>query len=77
MIGPDPPTQFILYVLYGVHDLGRSRQSKRLALFLAWNYVVIYMLCEALHCHAENCQGRYFARNGYLSFVHEPRKDEQ
>ena len=63
MIGPDPPTEFILYVFYGVHDTGWSRQSKRLTLFLAWNYVVIYVLYEALHCHAENCQVRYFERN--------------
>ena len=31
-------------------------QGKRLALFLAWNYVVIYMLYEALHGHAGNAR---------------------
>ena len=25
--------------------------------------VVIYVLCEALYCHAGKCQVRYFARN--------------
>ena len=39
--------------------------------------MVIYVLCETLHCHAGKCQVRYFARNDYLSFVHEPSKDEQ
>ena len=52
-------------------------QGKRLTLFLAWNLVVIYVLCEALHCHAGKCKVRYFARNDVLSFVHEPRKEEQ
>ena len=38
-------------------------QDKRLTLFLAWNCVVIYVLCEALHCHAGKCQVGYFALN--------------
>ena len=54
------------------------KQAKQeVGVILAWNYVVIYVLCEALHCHAGKCQVRYFARNDQLSFVHEPRKDEQ
>ena len=48
MIGPDHRTQFILYVFYKVHDRDEAGQGKRLALFLAWNCVVIYVLCEAL-----------------------------
>ena len=39
--------------------------------------MVIYVLCEALYCHAGKFQVRYFARNVLLSYVHEPRKDEQ
>ena len=31
-------------------------QCKRLTLFLAWNCVVIYVLCEDLHCHSGKCQ---------------------
>ena len=31
-------------------------QGKRLTIFLAWNCVVIYVLCDALHCHAGKCQ---------------------
>ena len=37
----------------------------------------IYVLCEALYCHAGKFQVRYFARNDLLSYVHESRKDEQ
>ena len=77
MIGPVRPTQFILYVFYGVYDRDKAGQGKRLALFLTCNYVVIYVLCDALHYHAGKCQVRYFARNDQLSFVHEPSKDEQ
>ena len=73
---PDPPTQFILYVLDWFMAQGEAGQGKRLTLFSAWNYVIIYVLCEALHCHAGKCQVRYFARNDLLSFVHELRKDE-
>ena len=39
--------------------------------------MVIYVLCDALHWHGGKCQVRYFAINDLLSFVHEPRKDEQ
>ena len=53
MIGPDPSTQSILYVFYGVHDSGdKAGQGKTLTLFCAWYCVVIYALCEALHCYA-------------------------
>ena len=38
-------------------------QCKKLTLFLAWYCVVIYVLCEALHCHAGKRHVRYFARN--------------
>ena len=38
-------------------------QGMRLTLFLAWTFVVIYVLYEALFCHAGKCQVRYFARN--------------
>ena len=55
----------------------KADQGKRLTLILAWNCVVIYVLCEALYCHAGKFQVRYFARNDELSFVHEPRKDGQ
>ena len=34
-------------------------QGKRLTLFLAWNYVVIYVLCEAMHGNAGKCKVRY------------------
>ena len=57
-----------------VNDAG---QGKRLTLFLAWNCVVIYVLFDALYCYAGKCQVRYFPRNDLLSYVHEPRKDEQ
>ena len=56
---------------------GMKQAKQDVDVILAWNYVVIYVLCEALHCHARKCQVRYFARNDSLSFVHEPRKDEQ
>ena len=39
--------------------------------------MVIYVLCEALYCHAGKFLVHYFARNVLLSYVHEPRKDEQ
>ena len=55
MIGPDPPIQFILYVFYGFITGDEAGQGKRLTLFLAWNSVVIYVLYEALHCHAVKC----------------------
>ena len=73
MIGPDHRTHFILYVFYGVHDRGWQEVD----VILAWNCVVIYVLCEALYCHAGKFQVRYFARNVWLSYVHEPRRDEQ
>ena len=38
-------------------------QGKRLTLFLEWNRVIIYVLCEDLYCHAGKFQVRYFARN--------------
>ena len=60
MIGPDPPTQFILYMFYGVHDWGKAGQGKTLTLFCALFCVVIYTLYEALQCHARKCQVRYF-----------------
>ena len=52
-------------------------QGHTLTLFCAWYYVVIYVLCDALHCNAGKCQVRYFKRNDLLSFVHKSRKDEQ
>ena len=58
MIGPDTPTQFILYVFYGF-----MTRDEEVDVILAWKYVVIYVLCEALHFHAGKCQVRYFARN--------------
>ena len=67
MIGPDPPTQFILYVFMGFMPRDEAGHGKRLTLFLAWNSEVIYVLCEALHCHAGKCQARYFARNDLSS----------
>ena len=33
MIGPDPPTQFILYVFYGFMTRDEADQGKRLTLF--------------------------------------------
>ena len=62
MIGPDPPTQFTLYVFDGFMTQDEAGQAK-VDVILAWNYVVIYVLCEALHFHAGKCQVRYFARN--------------
>ena len=61
----------------GSMTVDETGQSKRLTLFMAWNYVVIYVLCDALYCHAGKFQVRYFARNDLLSYVHESRKDEQ
>ena len=61
----------------GFMTMDEAGQGKRLTLFLAWNSVVIYVLCEALYCHAGKCEVRYFARNYQLSYVHEPRKEEQ
>ena len=61
----------------GSMTVDETGQSKRLTLFLAWNCVVIYVLCEALYCHAGKFQVRHFARNDKLSYVHESRKDEQ
>ena len=61
----------------GFMTVNEAGQGKRLTLFLAWNSVVIYVLCEALYWHAGKCQVRYFARNDQLSYVHEPRKEEQ
>ena len=56
MIWPDPLTQFILYMLDGVHIRGWSRSREEVDVILAWNCVVIYVMCEALHCHAGKCQ---------------------
>ena len=61
----------------GSMTVDETDQSNRLTLFLAWNCVVIYVLCEALYCHTGTFQVRYFARNDLLSYVHESRKDEQ
>ena len=58
----------------GSMTVDEEGQGKRLTLFLAWNCVVVYVLCEALYCHAGKFQVRYFARNDLLSFVHEPGK---
>ena len=69
MIRPDPSTQFILYVFYGVHDWGLSRPRQDVDVILSmelWLFtrcVVIYAMCEALRCHAGKCQVRYFAGN--------------
>ena len=54
-----------------------KQAKKEVDVILAWYYVVIYVLCESLHCHAGKRHVRYFARNDYLSFVHELSKDEQ
>ena len=56
MIGPDPQTQFIINVFYGVHIREGSRSRQEVDVILAGNCVVIYVLCEALHCHAGKCQ---------------------
>ena len=61
----------------GFMTVNEAGQGKRLTLFLAWNSVVIYVLCKALYWHAVKCQVRYFARNDQLFFVHEPRKEGQ
>ena len=53
MIGPDHLTQFILYVFYGFMTVDEAGQGKRLTLFLVWDSVVIYVLYEALYCHAQ------------------------
>ena len=63
MIGHDPATQLSYTCSMGFMTRDEAGQGKRLTLFLAWNYVVIYVLCEALHCHAGKCQVLYFARN--------------
>ena len=61
MIGPDSDPIHPIHVLFMTQD--EAGQGKRLALFLDCNCVVIYVLCEALHCHAGKCQVRYFARS--------------
>ena len=61
MIVPVPSTQFILYVFNGVHDFGKSRSRQDVDVILCRYCVVIYALCEALHCHAGKWQVRYFA----------------
>ena len=61
----------------GSMTVDEAGQDQRLTLFLAWNCVVIYVLCEALYWHAGKFQVRYFARNDLFSYVHELRKDEQ
>ena len=43
MIGPDPPTQFILYVFYGVNDCRLSRSRKDIDVILCM--VVCGYLC--------------------------------
>ena len=72
MIGPDPPTKFILYV--GFMTGVKAGQGQTLTLFCAWYCVVIYALCETLQCHDGKCQVRYFVWSDYWSFVHEARK---
>ena len=52
MIGPEPPTQSSSTCSMGFITRDKAGQGKRLTLFLAWNYVVIYVLLEALRCHA-------------------------
>ena len=61
----------------GPMTVDEAGQGKRLTLVLACRCVVIYVLCEALYCHAGKLQVRYFTRNDKLSYVHDPRKDEQ
>ena len=56
MNGPDTPTQSSYTCSMGFMPGDEAGQDKRLTLFLACNCVVIYMLCEALHCHAGKCQ---------------------
>ena len=46
MIRPDHRTQFILYVFYGAHYRGWSRPRQAVDVILAWNCVVIYVLCK-------------------------------
>ena len=59
MIGPDHRTQFILYLFYGVHDRG-SRPRQEVDVILAWNCVVIYVLCEACIVKLENARSVIF-----------------
>ena len=74
MTGPDPSTQFILDTCsMGFMTGDEAGQGKRLTLFIAWDCVVIYVLCD----HAGKCQVRYFARNDYHLCMPESRKDEQ
>ena len=60
MIGPVPPTQFILSCSMVFMTGDKAGQGKTLTLFCAWHCVVIYALCEALKCHAGKCQVRFF-----------------
>ena len=67
MTGPDPPTQFILYVIYGVHDWRWSRPRQDVDVILSMELCGYLREHEALHCHAEKCQVRYsYAMINYL-----------
>ena len=59
MIGPGPPTQFILYVFNGVHDWGWSSPRQDV------DFILSMELCGYLSfvLHAGKCQARYFAWN--------------
>ena len=48
MIGPDPPTQFILYVFYGAHGPGWSRPRQE-------NGVFSMTLCGYFTCCVRSC----------------------
>ena len=59
--GPLPNSSYTCSMGFMTGD--KTGQGKTLTLFWEWNCVVIYALCEALHCHAGKCQFRYFAWN--------------
>ena len=52
-------------------------QGKTLTLFCAWNRVVIYALCEALHCHVLKCQVRFWHEMIIYIFSMNPVNAEQ
>ena len=57
MIGPDHRAQFIIDTCsMGLMTVDEAGQGKRLALFFAWNCVVIYVLCDALYVMLENAR---------------------
>ena len=63
MVEPDRPTNSSYTYSMGFMTGDEAGLGKRLTFFLAWFCVVMYVLCEALHCHAGKSQVRYFARN--------------